>query len=102
MTSISQANHPSTNYVRPKADKKVEYFECLCGKVTNDAGCTRENKTSVAMAKAAFNKKKNFFTRQSDLKLSKKPVKYYIWSTTLYGAETWTLGKVDQKISGKF
>jgi hypothetical protein len=30
----------------------------------------------------------------------KKIVKCYIWSIALYGAETWTLCKVDQKIPG--
>jgi hypothetical protein len=29
-----------------------------------------------------------------DLNLRKKLVKCYIWSITLYGAETWTLWKV--------
>jgi hypothetical protein len=29
--------------------------------------------------------------------LRKKLVKCYIWSTALYGAETWTLPVVDQK-----
>jgi hypothetical protein len=32
-----------------------------------------------------------------DLELSKKPVKCYIWSIALYGAETGTLRAVDQK-----
>jgi hypothetical protein len=27
----------------------------------------------------------------------KELVKYYVWSVALYGAETWTLRKVDQK-----
>jgi hypothetical protein len=49
------------------------------------------------MAKAAFNKKKNLFTSKLDLNLMKKLVKCYIWSISLYGAEIWTLRKVDQK-----
>ena len=32
-----------------------------------------------------------------DLNLRKKLVKCYIRNTTLYGAETWTLGAADQK-----
>ena len=44
------------------------------------------------MAKAAFNKKKILSPH-----LRKKPVKCYIWSIALYGAETWTFEKVDQK-----
>ena len=49
------------------------------------------------MAKAAFNKKRAFFTSTLDLELRKKLVKCYIWSIALYGAETWMLRAVDQK-----
>ena len=45
----------------------------------------------VAMAKAAFSKKKTLFTSKLDLNLRKKLIKCYIWGTALYGAETWTL-----------
>jgi hypothetical protein len=37
------------------------------------------------------------FTGKFDTDLRKKLVKCYIWSIALYGAETWTLRKVDQK-----
>jgi hypothetical protein len=47
--------------------------------ITNDARCTREIKSRIAMAKAAFNKKKAFFvTSKLDLNLRKKLVKCYI------------------------
>jgi hypothetical protein len=51
------------------------------------------------MVKAAFNMKRAFFTRKMDLlvELRKKLVKRYILSTSLNGAETWTLRLVDQK-----
>jgi hypothetical protein len=49
------------------------------------------------MAKATFNKKKNLFTSKLDLNLRKNLIKCYIWSIALYGAETWTRRKVDQK-----
>jgi hypothetical protein len=54
------------------------------------------------MAKAAFNQKKNLFTSKLDLNLRKKQVKCYIWSIALYGVETWTLRKVDQKYLESF
>jgi hypothetical protein len=73
----------------------VEYFNYLGSIITNDARCTRENKSRIAMAKTAFNKKKNLFTSKLELNLRKKLVKCYIWSIALYGAETWTLRKVD-------
>jgi hypothetical protein len=49
------------------------------------------------MAKAAFNKKMTLFTSTLDLELRKRPMKCYVWSIALYGAETWTLRAVDQK-----
>ena len=54
------------------------------------------------MAKAALNRKKNLFTSKLHLNLRKKLVKCYIWSTALYGAEIWTLRKVDQKYLESF
>jgi len=65
--------------------------------LTNDGRCTCEIKCRIAMAKAAFNKKRALLTSRLDLKLRKKLVKCYIWSIALYGAETWTSGAVDQK-----
>ena len=49
----------------------------------------------MAIAKAAFNNKKTIFTRKLDINLRKKLVKWYIWSTALCGAETWTVQNVD-------
>jgi hypothetical protein len=59
--------------------------------LTNDGRCTCEIKSRIAIAKAAFNKKKTLFTSTLDLNLRKKLVKCYIWTIALYGAETWTL-----------
>jgi hypothetical protein len=61
----------------------------------NDARYTREIKSRIAMAKAAFSKKKNLFTSKLELNLRKKLLKCYIWSIALYGAEKWTLRKID-------
>jgi hypothetical protein len=77
----------------------VEYFSYLGSMITKDARCTLEVKSRVTITKAAFNKKKTLFTRKLDLNLRKKLVKCYIFSIALYGAETWTLQKVDQKYS---
>jgi hypothetical protein len=76
--------------------ENVEEFDYLASMITNDARCTREMKAGIAMAIAAFNRK-NFFTSKLDLELRKKLVTFYIWSIALYGAETWTLQKLDQK-----
>jgi hypothetical protein len=69
--------------------------------ITNGARCACEIKSRIAMAEAAFNKK-TIFTSKLDLNLRKKLVKCYIWSIAVYGAETWTLGKVDQKYLESF
>jgi len=40
----------------------------------------REIKFRMAMAKAAFNRKKTIFTSRLDSDVRKKPLKCYIWS----------------------
>jgi hypothetical protein len=70
--------------------------------VTYDVRCTCEIKSSIAMAKLAFNKKNAVFTSKVELNLRQKLVKYYIWSIALCGAVTRTLQKVDQKYLGSF
>jgi hypothetical protein len=65
--------------------------------LTNDERCTCEIKSRIAMAKAAFNKKRALFTSKIVLELRRKLVKCYIWSIVLYGAETLTLRAVDHK-----
>ena len=69
--------------------------------LTNDGRCTREIKSRIAMAKAAFSKKKTLFTSKLDLNLRKKLIKCYIWCMALYGAETWTFW-ADQKYLESF
>jgi hypothetical protein len=99
---ISRQISPIKTMIDQKQLEGVEYFNYLGSMITNNARCTREIKSSIAMAKAAFNKKKNLFTSKLDLNLKKKLVKCYIWSIALYGVETWTLRKVDQKYLESF
>ena len=75
----------------------VESFKYLGSILTNDGRCACEIKCRIAMAKAAFNKKRSLFTSTLELELKKKLVKCYIWSIALYGAATWTLRAVNQK-----
>jgi hypothetical protein len=64
--------------------------------LTKNGRYTYKVKSRISMAKAAFNKKRTLFTSTLDLILRKKPIKCYIWSIALYGAENWTLRAVDQ------
>jgi len=75
----------------------VEFFKYFGSILTNHGRCTCEIKSRIAVAKAAFNKKRALFTSTLDVKLRKKLVKCYIWSTALYGVETWTIRAVDRK-----
>ena len=78
--------------------QNVRCFKYLGSMLTDDGRCTCEIKSRIAMAKAAFNKKKKIlFTSKLDLNLKKKLVKCYVWSMALFGAETWTLRATDQK-----
>jgi len=72
--------------------KNVEYFDYFGSLITNDAICTRE----IATAITTFSKKKAFHHQKLDLHLKNKVVKCYIWKVGSYGAETWTLRKLDQ------
>ena len=51
---------PVRTMIDQKQPKNVEYYNCLGSMMTNDARCTREIKTRIVMANAAFNKKKTF------------------------------------------
>ncbi|PNF17475.1 hypothetical protein B7P43_G18327 [Cryptotermes secundus] len=94
---ISRQPTPVTIKIDQKQLENVKCFKYLGSLLKDDGRCTSEIKSRIAMAKAAFSKKKNLFTSKLDLNLRKKLVKCYIWSIALYGAETWTLRAVDQK-----
>jgi hypothetical protein len=85
---ISRQPSPMKIMIDQKQLENVEYCNYLGSMITNAARCTRDIKYRIAMAKAAFNKKKkNLFTSKLELNLRKKLVKCYIWSIALYGAE---------------
>jgi len=99
---ISRQSFPVKIMIDQKQLENVGSFKYLGSLLTNDGRCTCEIKSRITMAKAAFNKKRAIFTSTLDLKLRKKLVKCYIWSTALYGAETWTIRTVEQKYLESF
>jgi hypothetical protein len=54
---ISRQPYPIKIMIDQKQLENVEYFNYLGSMITNDARCTREIKSRIAMAKATFNKK---------------------------------------------
>ena len=94
---ISRQPFPITITINQNQLENVKYFKYLGSMLTEDGRCTCEIKTRFAMAKSAFNKKKNIFTSKFDLNLRKRLVWFYGWSIALYGDETWTLRATDQK-----
>ena len=49
------------------------------------------------MAKEAFNRKRSIFCGPLEKELRKRLVTCFVWSVVLYGAETWTLRRNEQK-----
>jgi len=73
---ISRQPSRVTIMIDQKPLENVECFKYLGSMLTNDGRCTCEIKSRIAIAKAAFNKKKkNPFTSTLDLNLRKKLVK---------------------------
>ena len=77
-------------------------FKYLGSMLTEDGRCTCEIKSRIAMAKAAFNKKKNLSTSKLDLNLRKRLVRCYVWSIAMFGAETLDAPSNRSETPGKF
>ena len=73
--SISWQLTPLKIMIVQKQPENFDYFKYVGKVITNKARCTREIKSSIAMAKAAFNETKILFTSKLDLNLTHKLVK---------------------------
>jgi hypothetical protein len=91
---------PDTDYDRSSTTRDCGMFQLFAK--TDDARCTRDVESRIAMAETAFNKTKSLSYSKLNVKLRKKLVKWYIWSIASYVAETWTLRKLDQKYLESF
>ncbi|MGX9339094.1 hypothetical protein, partial [Pantoea dispersa] len=99
---ISKREKPLRITVDNRELENVNQFKYLGSFLTKDAHCTSEIRARIAMAKAAFIKKRSLLTSKLSLELRKKLVKCYIWSIALYGSETWTMRKMEKKYLESF
>ena len=90
----------SADYDRWKQSENVQYCNCRCSRITNDARCTREITFTIATANN-IQQEEETFTRNLHLNLRKKLAKCYIWSIALCGAVMDTL-ESRSELSGKF
>jgi hypothetical protein len=84
---ISRQSFPVKLMIDQKQLVNVEFFKHLGSMLTNDGRCTCEIKSRIAVAKAAFNKKRALFTSKMGSELRNNIVKCYMWSIVLYGAD---------------
>src|SRR6267154_1085287 len=71
--------------------EQVKSFKYLDSIITEDGRSDVDVKSRIAMAKDAFNQRKDLLTRGLSRTLKKRMVKVLMWSVVLYGCETWTL-----------
>ncbi len=74
--------------------EQVKNFKYLGSNISEDGYNLVDVKTRIALAKEAFNKRKEFLTKGGlSRTLKKRMVKVLVWPVVLYGCETWTLRK---------
>src|SRR6267154_2390155 len=71
--------------------EQVKSFKYLGSIITEDGRSDVDVKSRIAMAKDAFNQRKDLLTKGLSRTLKKRMVKVLVWPVVLYGCETWTL-----------
>jgi hypothetical protein len=83
--------------------RQLPTFKYLGSIFTED----RKNKEDIIQrikeAKVMFNNKKQLlFSNNLSFELKNKPIQSCIWSVALYGSETWTVGKNEERVINAF
>ena len=74
--------------------EQVEKFSYLGSWITEDGRCDKEIRMRIGIAKSAFKKMKTYLTnRKLSTRIRKRAAKTFVWSTLLYGCETWTVSR---------
>src|SRR6476661_4071843 len=93
---ISVNDQPMHIVINGVVVEQVKQFRYLGSLITEEGTCVAEIKSRIAMAKDAFNKRRELLTNRLSKELKKKIVLTLVWSVALYGAETWTLRKAER------
>ena len=75
-----------------KEVEQVYSFKYLGSTVTSDARCEKEIKNRINVAKSSFINMKAILTnRKLSISTRKRLIKTHVWSSLLYGVESWTI-----------
>ncbi len=78
--------------VHGKSLEQVSKFVYLGSLFTADGRCEKEVRRRIGIAKSAYRSmEKVLKSRSIDIKVRVRTMKCYVWSTLMYGCETWTL-----------
>ena len=91
----------SDNFLDGEKLEQTNQFDYLGSLVTSDCRCDKEIRRRIVLAKKAFTDKKNKLTdKKLNIKLRIRLLKCYVWSTLLYGCESWTISSIRKTKEG--
>ena len=90
---MSRRSAPTCNIsIGNETIQQVNKFKYLGSTITEDGRCESEIKQRIGIARSAFIKMRNVISnRHLRVATRIRVIKTYIWSTLLYGCETWTI-----------
>jgi ribosome-interacting GTPase 1 len=96
MVATKRNNSPRINIiVGDKVLDQVDQFNYLGSVMTWDVRCETEIKRRINIAKNKFSNIRKLVTNTKlSIRTRRRFVKCYIWSTLMYGCETWTISRV--------
>ena len=72
--------------------QQVESFNYLGSVITTDGRCRKEIRRRIGLAKEAFKKMKPILCdRKLSMTIKNRVLRAFVWSSLLYGSESWTL-----------